>query len=287
MNALWGFVRNPVLLREVRVRMRGWRTPGIIVLYVGLLGLVALLIFAASMRGNRTVGFAPEVGAVIYATLAMLQLVLLVLAVPGLAAGAIAGERERQTLDLLLVTRLSAAQVVFGKLLAATGFALLLMFASLPVFGLIFLFGGFSLYRLGLSAVVYVVTVLLLGAVSLYFSALYRRTQTAVVAAYGVVTTWILLSPLFGALTYHVFFDLENPPVWGLVFAYTNPAFGLAAAAGLPLSQMTRLYSPILTTDAAREAIWWKYCLIALGLMLLLLWRTVRRVDPQRPAARS
>ncbi|OTA40184.1 MAG: hypothetical protein A6D92_21950, partial [Symbiobacterium thermophilum] len=209
-----------------------------------------------------------------------------ILAVPGLSAGAIAGERERQTLDLLLVTRLTPAQVVVGKLLAATGFALLLMFASLPVFGLIFLFGGFSLYRLGLSALVYVVTVLLLGSVSLYFSALYRRTQTAVVAAYGVVTTWILLSPLFGALTYHVFFD-EHPPIWGLVFAYTNPAFGLAAAAGQPLSEMTRLYTPILTTAAAREAIWWKYCLIALGLMVVLLWRTVRRVDPVRaPAGR-
>lgn len=286
MSGWTGFVRNPVFLREVRVRMRGWRTPGIIVLYVGLLGLLAILIFAAAMQGSRPTGFAPEVGAVIYAALAMFQLVLLILAVPGLAAGAIAGERERQTLDLLLVTRLSAAQVVVGKLLAATGFALLLMFASLPVFGLIFLFGGFSLSRLGLSAVVYVVTVLLLGAVSLYFSALYRRTQTAVVAAYGVVTTWTLLSPLFGALTYHVFFD-EHPPLWGLIFAYTNPAFGLAAAAGQPLETMTRLYSPILTTDAAREAIWWKYCLIALGLMVVLLWRTVRRVDPVRaPAGR-
>jgi ABC-type transport system involved in multi-copper enzyme maturation permease subunit len=279
-TAWWGFVRNPVFLREVRVRMRGWRTPGLIVLYVGLLGLLALLIFAASMKGNRPAGFAPEVGGIIYAALAMFQLVLLVLAVPGLAAGAIAGERERQTLDLLLITRLSAAQVVVGKLLAATGFALLLMFASLPVFGLIFLFGGFSLYRLGLSAVVYVVTVLLLGAVSLYFSAVYRRTQTAVVAAYGVVTTWILLSPLFGALTYHVFFERDNPPVWGLIFAYTNPAFGLAAAAGQPLSEMTRLYTPILSTEALREAIWWKYCLIALLIIGVLLWRTVQRIQP-------
>ena len=280
MSARWGFVRNPVFLREVRVRMRSWRAPGLIVRYVGLLGLLAVLIFAAAMQGSEPVGFAPGVGAIIYAALAMFQLVLLVLAVPGLAAGAIAGERERQTLDLLLVTRLSPAQVVVGKLLAATGFALLLMFASLPVFGLIFLFGGFSLYRLGLSALVYVVTVLLLGAVSLYFSAVLRRTQTAVVAAYGVITTWILLSPLFGVLTYHVFFDRTNPPVWGLLFAYTNPAFGLAAAAGQPLSELTWLYSPILSTDAAREAIWWKYCLIALLIIGLLLWRTVQRIQP-------
>lgn len=285
MNAWWGFVRNPVFLREVRVRMRSWRSPGLIVLYVGLQGLVAVLIFAASLQGGRFTGFAPQVGAAIYATLAMLQLVLLVLAVPGLAAGAIAGERERQTLDLLLVTRLTVAQVVVGKLLAATGFALLLLIASLPVFGLIFLFGGLSLYRLGLSAVVCVVTVFLLGSVALYFSALYRRTQTAVVAAYGVVITWMLLSPLFGSLTYHVFFEPENAPVWGLVFAYTNPAFGLAAAAGEPLATMTRLYSPILTTAAAREAIWWKYCLIAAGLIVLLLWLTVRRLQPARPAA--
>ena len=199
MSGWTGFVRNPVFLREVRVRMRGWRTPGIIVLYVGLLGLLAILIFVAAMQGSRPTGFAPEAGAVIYVGP---RDVPTGAPHPGRSRPGRRGDRRGAGAadpgPAAGHPGSAPAQVVVGKLLAATGFALLLMFASLPVFGLIFLFGGFSLSRLGLSAVVYVVTVLLLGAVSLYFSALYRRTQTAVVAAYGVVTTWTLLSPLFG-----------------------------------------------------------------------------------------
>lgn len=278
MSALKGFLRNPVLLRETRVRMRGWRAPALIMLYVGLLGGLALLVFGAAVRGSG-VGFAPEVGGVIYAVLGVAQLGLLVLAAPGLTAGAIAGERERQTLDLLLVTRMSPAQVVIGKLLAALGFAVLLMVASLPVYGLLFLFGGFSLYRLGLVALVYLVTVLLLGSVGLYFSAVFKRTQAAVVAAYTLVLCWIFLSPVFSIFVYQVFFE-NRPPVWGLIFAYTNPVFGLAAAMGDPVGEITRLFSPILKTDAAREAIWWMYSLAAVGLMILLLWRTVKRIQP-------
>lgn len=282
MSGLRLMFRNPVFLREARVRMRGWRAPGLITLYLALLTGAVLLILAAFFEVEGALVFSPELGVIAFSALTLTQLGLLILAAPGLTAGAISGERERQTLDLLLVTRMTPAQVVVGKLAAAVGFALLLMVASLPIYGILYLFGGVSYYRLGLIAIVYVMTVLLLGSVGLYFSAVFRRTQAAVVAAYSVTVGWIAASPILAGFTYHVFNQGpgETPPVWGLIFAYLNPVFGVSAAAGPPLLDLTRLFGPILQTDAALEAIWWKFCLWAAAVMALLLWRTTVLIQP-------
>ena len=50
-----------------------------------------------------------------------LELGLICLLAPALTADLISGERERSTLDLLLVTPLSRLQIVVGKLVAALG----------------------------------------------------------------------------------------------------------------------------------------------------------------------
>ncbi|HWI51362.1 MAG TPA: ABC transporter permease subunit, partial [Symbiobacteriaceae bacterium] len=234
---------NPVLARESRVRMRGWKAPALITLYVGILGFIAWFILAITKATGQT--FAPELGGYIFATLGVAQFGLLVFSAPGLTAGAIAGEREKQTLDLLLITRLSPWQVVSGKLWAAVAFTLLLMFASLPVYSLLFLMGGIALTNLLQTTVVYVVTIFLLGAVGLYFSSVFRRTQAAVIASYGLALGWMLVMLIASILVFEVFRrppDFPPPPSWAVVLGYVNPAFGLASAMGGPVSEVTRLY---------------------------------------------
>lgn len=279
-------LQNPVMTREARVRMRGWKAPGLISLYVGLLGVVALAFLYLNTRFEGMV-FSPTLGGILYNFLVFVQGALLVFSAPGLTAGAISGERERQTLDLLLITRMSPLQVVVGKLGAAVGFTLLLMVASMPVYGLLFLFGGVSLLRMGLVAVVYVVTVLLLGSVGIYFSAVFKRTTAAVVAAYGVSFGWMVVSMVMAVVTQEMLFrrpgqPLPTPPAWTLVFAYFNPTFGLAAAAGGPTGDISNLFRRLLTTPEAREAIWWKYCLLATAVSAVLLWLTSRKIAPLR-----
>lgn len=273
-------LRNPVFLREVRVRMRGWKAPALVTLYVGVLAALATLIYVAAIRSSGRGAFAPEVGEIIYTVLALAQLGLLIFSVPGLTAGAIAGERERQTLDLLLVTHMNPLAVVLGKLGSAVGFSLLLMIASLPVYGLLFLFGGFPLSRLALTAVIYLVTVLLLGSVGLYFSAVFKRTQAAVVAAYGTSFGVILFSPILALFVFEVFDRGTKPLAIWLGLAYINPVFALAAAMGGEFGQMNNLFRSLLTTPEAQRAIWWKFCLTAAILIGLFIWRTVRKIAP-------
>ena len=52
------------------------------------------------------------------------------LVVPAFTAGAVAGERERHTFELLYTTPLSPFSIVAGKVIASTGYLLLLLVAG-------------------------------------------------------------------------------------------------------------------------------------------------------------
>ena len=56
-----------------------------------------------------------------YVVLCAMQMGLMLLSAPAMTAGTISGERERQTLDLLLMTKMSSLSIVIGKLLSCYG----------------------------------------------------------------------------------------------------------------------------------------------------------------------
>src|SRR5438132_3391305 len=77
-------------------------------------------------------------GQALFLSLVIFQMVLLAFITPALTAGAISSERERQTIDLLFVTKLPSFSILWGKLLASMSFVLLLLLLSVPIFSLCF-----------------------------------------------------------------------------------------------------------------------------------------------------
>src|SRR5207248_6118987 len=65
------------------------------------------------------------------------QIVLLVLFVPGVAAVAVSGEREQNTLEMLYASRLKPGQIIAGKVGVAIGYPLLLLVMALPFVALL------------------------------------------------------------------------------------------------------------------------------------------------------
>src|SRR5436309_15685121 len=100
--------------------MRSWWAPGVVALYLALLGLFACLVFALQMTssGPRAWGLA-RIGSTVFTALALAQLALVCLFAPGVSAGAISGERERQTLDVLMVSGISSLSLIWGKMIAS------------------------------------------------------------------------------------------------------------------------------------------------------------------------
>ena len=92
----------------------------------------------------RNVGDMARFGATLFQFLAPLQLVLAVFFSALGSASAVAQEKDRRTLVLLLLTNLSNSELVLGKLLASMLNVLVLLAAALPFFMLTALFGGVS-----------------------------------------------------------------------------------------------------------------------------------------------
>lgn len=191
MNALRNRL-NPVLDRELRQRLRGRAAWVSLTLYLVVLGLILRVVFddatgVGNVFGGSQAQAAAGAGRSIFHWLLFVMLGLICFIVPGLTAGAIAGERERQTLVPLQITLLSPRAIVFGKLLASVAFVVLLVIAALPFLSVSFLLGGVSASEVvkGVGAVLLIA--LTIAALSLACSASSRRTQTATVTSYAIV----------------------------------------------------------------------------------------------------
>ncbi len=208
MNAVAGMLWNPIVAKEYRSRMRTWRSPLAWTIYILLLGGLGWAIFAGgSGQGFGPFGTGNNYGQVLFTSLIIFQVVLLAFITPALTAGAISGERERQTIDLLFVTPIAPFSIIWGKLLASMSFVVLLLTLSVPIFSLVFLFGGIELDQMVYAFVVTGVTALTLGLMGIAFSTMFRRTLAATVAAYGAAFV-----VLFGSLVYGLIFPTDIDP---------------------------------------------------------------------------
>ena len=207
---------DPVLNKEFRQRMRFARTPWILFLYLGAMGL---LIFTYMLILQEKKDFLdPEMNRMLLMGLALIQLLVLSFVVPGLTAGTISGERERQTLSVLLTMPLSSGGIILSKWCASLAFVFLLIIASLPLYTAVFLFGGISPGELLYTFLHLLVTVCFLGGRGIFFSSLIRRTGVAMVTTYGAVALILVGIPValfLIALFYDRFLDtsLQDIPL--------------------------------------------------------------------------
>lgn len=201
---------NPVLIKEMRQRFRTFRTPLIISLYLLVIG--GLCLGYIYLRWHSMPGFyQPGRSRELFITLSMVQLILLAFVTPGLTSGAISAEREKQTLNVLLVTRLKPFNIVAGKMVSSCAFMVLLLVATLPLYNIIMLYGGFSPGQmLGVFAF-YLVTVLLFGAVGMACSAFFQKTGSSTVMAYGIVFAIMVGTILIAGFIYEVT-RVSGPP---------------------------------------------------------------------------
>lgn len=185
---------NPILAFSGRRRMRSIRTPILLTLYsLALAGLACFTIYTpflgAGFNVNNMRGSVDG-----YALLLGLQFGLIVLIAPAMTAGAISGERERQTLDLLLVTNTGSVRIVLGKLFESFGFLALLIICSTPMLSLVLITGGATLIQVLTGVAFLLITALAASSVGLLCSSLIKRTVTATVVSYlcilgiGIIT---------------------------------------------------------------------------------------------------
>jgi len=220
---------NPILVREARTRMRGFRPYLILTIFLLLLIASAFGIYQYMVLQARTgmVVLSSHIGQALFRGLAFTEMFFIVLVAPVLTSGAISSERERLTYDMLLATPLRPGQMLTGKLIGALSYLLLLIIASIPVFSTVLIFGGVELRILVWVILLLGSAALFFGTIGLFCSTLFRRTTAATIASYTIV---LLLCgvPLLVASIWPQFSNPmgQNPPPWLL---YLNPFSAIVA----------------------------------------------------------
>ncbi|MFZ9857661.1 MAG: ABC transporter permease [Roseiflexaceae bacterium] len=274
---------NPILLRELRGRMRNarsfWLLSGFLVMVAG----TALLIYTAEYS-NSPGQFAgdSDIGRSVFLTLMITAMIALSFVAPVLAAGSIAGERERQTFDLLLTTQLAMRQIIFGKIIASLIYCLLLLAAMTPLMGIVFLIGSVDMTQLVIMLLVVISNIILLTCIGVYWSARTTTPLSATGMTLASVLFILLAIPLLVVTlpeiiitarvdTYRDFINHVTLAIHPfIVLFYTDDALRSQQLWGQAFS--------LAGTTVVMPAMWILSIIYAWILSTIIVWRTLRRM---------
>nr|WP_231604532.1 ABC transporter permease [Crateriforma conspicua] len=268
---------GPVFNREAIVtpkRPQTYLSRGIYVGALFLLLCTGYLVLDGS-RSLATTSDSARFGGFMFALLAPLQLLVLsALAAVG-AAGSVAQEKDRRTLILLLLTRLSGFEVVGGKLTATLLSPLSLLICGLPVFLTFPLLGGVSPQQVFSVFAVTAAMIILSGTVGTVIGLWREKTFQAIALT---VLTLLLFLGLGEAIATLV----PLPTSWKLA---VSPIRALTAAAS-PLSSLQGdvLAGVVLFVLLALAL---SVALLIYGVVMVRIWNPSREVRFKAPEAEN
>ena len=225
---------NPIIEKEFKIKMRGWKVPVLITIYLLLLGSLVYLFFINNEMNSYygQSSFNPFLALRIYSTLSAFQFCLLLLILPAITATGISSERERQTLDLLICSGASKLSIIWGKIMLSMAYIMLIIIASLPIMGVIFLFGGVSLLDLLYLFLFYLVTGLMASSIGIYYSTVFKKNAISIIMSYitmGFLTGGTLIIMFIYYLFKSRFQGPEPSYEQVIAFLFANPLFGFSS----------------------------------------------------------
>ncbi len=260
---------NPVLKKELLLRMRFRQGKaaqiGALIGIVLLIGLFHYYVLAWMLNDRN-----PLTGQAVWSIVIGLQYLLICLIAPVITANAITQEKEQQTWEMLVFTRLLPKQIIVGKLIARLVPIALIILLGLPLAAICALYsrqiGGHAadFVSVGHFLAVYLLmaaTGFFLATFGLFASWLLKRTLYAIMASYtfsvgllllGTTLITTMISALVGD---NGNFFLKCPLMW------FNPAVLMFWAAGTPNS--SEQLSMVVGIAGY------------IGLSLLMIWRMI------------
>ena len=163
-------------------------------IYAGsLLAIIATCwLVLTGTQAITSAGDTARFGATLLRTLAPLQLSLAVLAAAMTAAVAVSVEKDRRTLELLLLSSLTERELVLGKLAASLLRVILMLISAIPVFGIAALFGGVTGTQLGRLFVVTAAAALSAASIATTVAFWKDTTFQAVAITAFALVAWIV-----------------------------------------------------------------------------------------------
>lgn len=197
MRFKWSTTGLPLIARELTELSARRRTFIVRAIYAILFFVIAfpIILQRLSNTGGNPLNLLGT-GLDLFLYLTIVQFFGIYLFFPAIMSGAIATEKEQQTLGLLLLTHLGPWSILLQKLISRSVSMIVCLFCSLPLLAFCYSLGG-----LNLNAVLYAIAFLSLtlfqvGSLSLMFSAFARSSVSAVVLSY-LTMIGLFLGPFF------------------------------------------------------------------------------------------
>src|SRR5579871_6035844 len=190
-------IGGPIFHREALVHVRHPRT--YVFQTVFLAGLVLLLVplWPTASGGGAQVA---DKGRLIFEYGTIFEMILIALIAPALTANAITSEKDKNTLDVLVLTNAGPLSIIFGKLLARVATLGFLLFLSLPVIFALLTLGGIDVKSIGVAFAILLSTAWIGGSLGILLSTMLRKTTIALIGGYAFLASYLatpaILSPL-------------------------------------------------------------------------------------------
>ncbi|TNE86505.1 MAG: ABC transporter permease [Deltaproteobacteria bacterium] len=248
-----------VIAREAVRSSRRWQTYG---LRFGFASLLFALVLAAWTEQIHTImddpAAAARLGHGLFTLYSAAQIFLVAIIAPVVVGQAISEEREDGTLQLLTLTRLSAAEILWSKLTSRLLILGTLVLSSLPVLSLTLTFGGVGVWQAVNAVSVTLLMVVLLGAVGGFAALTSKGGVAGLVSAAGYTFTVLGVGPTMLFVGYRMFdasmhgqdwfspasaFNSNDPSALLVWVVYLPALLGLAIAAA-PIFRMATSDDP-------------------------------------------
>ena len=209
--------RNAVLYKEMTMDMK---RPKILIiallinLFLAPIGICFFIgIVIAAMNGLCSY----RVLAWYLISMVYVEATMLLFITPAITAGSVSLEKERQTLDVLLTTRMTPWEIIKGKY--GSDFILLsfMVVSTFPLLAIVFIYGGISFIQLLYLGLVLVVFIGFISCFGIFFSALTKNTILSVILTYLTLMIYfaftfmlpIILLSIIAAINNALYYDNE------------------------------------------------------------------------------
>lgn len=191
---------NPILKKDMLVSSRSAKMIVTITLINSLFACIVAMVLLSGMSsyGQFQSYYTSIIS--IFPILALCELGVISLVMPVLTATSISGERERQTLEIMLTTPVRPVSIVVGKIASATATTVMYVIASMPFLAIAFMVGGLgwsALFKF-IGAVLFVD--IYVGSFGVYFSGKKRTSVSATIATIAMIAAIIILTVVAAAV---------------------------------------------------------------------------------------
>ena len=276
----------PLLTKELIEQSARKRTYVIRVLYAIALYGTTLWVFHQQLGSWNAAGLAVlGKGRSLYTSLAWLEFAGIYIFLPAMTCGVLTAEKEKDTLGLLLLTKLGPWTIVFEKLFSRLVPMASFVLLSLPLLAVAYSLGGVESVDIAKLMWVLAMTALQVGTFAVLCSAWFRTTAAAFLATYLLGVVAILVSGVFCEFVCHSWFvfsfqGLLSDPAFQWLVNMSNPnrgflTFGPRILNGGELFQLNSFGGVVLREQTLLDCVVMTLPLFGMSAISLTLARTI------------